>query len=227
MGPEIGLRRQPLGEGVGVEVVPRDRLDRHHDLVAGARRGVGDGVDGGHRQVGMARDDRLDRAGGEVLRVHPQPVSVPAGEVEEPLGIHVAEVARPVPAAAQPFLLGVRALVVALEAAPSTAVDDLADGGAGVEETSLAVELGRWALLVGLGADHGEVDAVDGLAQRALGHAEHRVDGRSALARPVALNEVAPEAFAEAVAVAHRGLGAEGARQRVVAVVGRSGVARM
>ena len=223
LGAEIGLRREPLGEGVGIEVLPRDRLEGHHDLVARARRGVGDGVDGGHRQVGMARDDRLDRAGGEVLRIDAQPVSRPAGEVEEPVGVDVAEVPRPVPAAAQALLLGVVAPVVALEAAATAAVDHLADGGPCVEEAPLVVELRRRALLARLGADDGQVDAVDRLAQRSLGHPEDRVDGRAALALAVALNEVAPEAGAEAVAVADRRLGAEGALQRVVGVVGPLG----
>src|SRR6202034_3546838 len=160
---------------------------------------------------------------GEVLGVDPQPVPGPPGEVEEPVRVDVAEVARPVPAAAQALLLGVGALVVALETAASAAVDDLADGLACVEQPPLAVELRRRALLAGLGADDGEVDAADRLAQRALGHAEDRVDRGAPLALAVALNEVAAEARPEAVAVAHRGLGAEGALQRVLTVVGSLG----
>src|ERR1700722_13939787 len=171
----------------------------------------------------MARNDGLDRAGGEVLRVDAPPVTVPAGEVEEAVGVDVAEVARPVPALAQSFLLGIRPLVVPLEAAPAAAVDDLADGCPCVEEAPLGVELRPRALLSGLGAHDGEVDTVDRFAERALRHADHGVDGCAALAGPVPLYEVAAEPLAEAVAVAHRGFGAEGALQRVVGIVGPLG----
>ena len=91
-------------------------------------------------------------------------------------------------------LVRVLAPVVALELARAAAVDELADGRAGVEQPALGVEFGRRALLARLGADDGQVDPVDRLAQRALGHAEHGVDGGTALALAVALDEVAPEA---------------------------------
>ena len=92
-----------------------------------------------------------------------------------------------------------------------------------VEEPPLVVEHGGRAGLARVGADHRQVDRVDRPAQRALGHAEHRVDRRTALALSVALDEVAPEALAEAVPVAHGGLRPEGTLERVVGVVGSFG----
>ena len=93
----------------------------------------GTGYDRHDREVGVAREDRLDRTGREVLRVDAEPVAGPTGEVEEAVAVDVPEVPGPVPAAPQPFLLGVVAPVVPLELAAPAAVDDLADGLARVE----------------------------------------------------------------------------------------------
>ena len=114
-------------------------------------------------------------------------------------------------------------MVIALEAAPPAAVHDLADGGPRVEQPPFRVDLGRRALLTGLGAHDGQVHAANRLADRALGHTEHRVHGGAALALAVALDQEAAKPLAEAVAVAHRRLGAECALQRVVSVVGSLG----
>ena len=90
----------------------------------------------------MALDDAFDRPGGEVLGVDPQPVPAAAGEVEVAGLVAVAEVAGPVPVVVDPLGVAVGVLVVALEAPPSGAVHDLADGVAGVDEPTALVEAG-------------------------------------------------------------------------------------
>lgn len=99
----------------GVErrvVVQHERRD---ERVADAF--VGDGVHRDAADVGMAQEDAFDRCGREVLAVHAQPVAPAAGVVEEPVGVEVAEVARPVPAVAHPLRRRGLVVVVARELA--------------------------------------------------------------------------------------------------------------
>ncbi len=125
-----------------------------HHLVADDR--VGHGVDRGQHHVGVALEDLLDRGGGEVLAVDPQPVVVPAPEVEEVVLVPVGEVPGPVPAVAHPGRLGLGVAPVALEPGRPGGVDHLADGLLGVEQPSLGVEHRPRALLAGVGIDdHG------------------------------------------------------------------------
>ena len=88
---------------------------------------VGHRVHGHRSNVGVTTDDRLDRRSCEVLAVHPQPFVAAAGEVEPAVAISVGEVARPVPAVAEPGLGGFFILVVALEPAGGLGLDDLPD----------------------------------------------------------------------------------------------------
>ena len=85
----------------GVERGAVVELDRDHHPVADrdrrARR-----TPRADRTSGWRGDDRLDRRGGEVLAVDAQPLVRPAGEVEPAVGVAVGEVARPVPAVAEP-----------------------------------------------------------------------------------------------------------------------------
>ena len=74
------------------------QLHRRHHLVTAA--GVGHGVDRRGGDVGVAFEDPLHGGGGEVLRVHPQPVAAAAREVEVARLVAVSEVAGPVPAVA-------------------------------------------------------------------------------------------------------------------------------
>ena len=71
--------------------------------------------------------------------------------------------------------------------------------------------------------DHGEVHAGAGTSEGPLGHAPGRVERRPALALAVPLDQDAAEPPGEPLPVAQGGLGAEGAAQRVVGVVGPLG----
>ena len=93
-GPRSGWPRRNSSKAAGSKVAPLAELQGHHDAVAD--RVVGDGVDGDRPHVGVAGDDRLHRAGGEVLAVDPQPFVRPAGEVEPAVGVAIGEVAGPV-----------------------------------------------------------------------------------------------------------------------------------
>ncbi len=111
--PEVGLLGQEGGEPGAVEAAGPGH-DRGHDLVA--HHLVGHGVDGHLADVGVAGQDALDRRGGEVLAVDPQPLEAPAGEVDEAVGVEVGEVAGPVDAVPDPLPVGLVVGVVALEA---------------------------------------------------------------------------------------------------------------
>ena len=100
LGAEVRLFGEERIQRRGVEARGRGD-DRGHHLVADDL--VGDRVDRDLADPGVPSEDALDGGGGEVLAVDPQPVVAPAGEVEEPLGVAIAEVAGPVPAVAGGF----------------------------------------------------------------------------------------------------------------------------
>ena len=111
---EVALSAEELVELLGVESQTGLELQRDHHLVTDiARRHC---VDGHEDNAGEAADDALDWRGREVLTVDAQPVVVASGEVEPPVGVEVAEVARPIPAVASPQGFRFLVLVVALEA---------------------------------------------------------------------------------------------------------------
>ena len=93
-GPRSGwaARKAPNGR---VKRARIRHLHRRHHLVA--RDGVRHAVYGDAGGRAPTVEDALDRAGGEVFSVDPQPVGGPTGEVHPAVGIAVAEVAGPVP----------------------------------------------------------------------------------------------------------------------------------
>src|SRR5262249_61022999 len=111
---------------------------------------VGDRIDGGCGHAGEAAQDLLDGGGGEVLRVHAQPVGRAPGEPVEAVLVAVAEVAGPEVAVSQSVLAGPRVVVVALEASRGGAGNDLADRLPGVDHHAAASKA-RWR------ADPGQV----------------------------------------------------------------------
>ena len=210
---------QEGGEGLRVEPGPGPELDGRHDPVT--HHGVGHGVDGGQEHVGVAGQDALDRGGREVLPVDPQPLEVPAREVEEPGVVPIGEVARPVHAVPHPGRRGVVVVPVALEPGSSQLVDQLADGLARVQQPPLVVEAGRRALQPRVGVEHDR--SLGGHAQgagRSGGRAQHR---GPALGRAVVVDHGAAEAAGEAVDVGLHRLVAEHETQRVLGVVGPLG----
>src|SRR5438105_1021623 len=66
-GTQVWLGVDPAGEALGIEGRAVALDEGGHHLVP--RLVVGDAIDGSHDDVGMARDGRLDRSGGEVLAV--------------------------------------------------------------------------------------------------------------------------------------------------------------
>ena len=210
VGEEGGERRRVEGWSAGGD------LEGGHDLVSDVL--VGDGEDGGQDDVWMPAEDALDRGGGEVLAVDPDPVVIPPGEVQEPRRVPVGEVAGPVPTIAESGLHGAIIGPVALEARATGLRDQLADAGVGVEQTSRLVELGHQALLEILWVEHhGPLKrcATEGTLGRISGP-RHR---GPALGRSVGIVHRAPEPVGEPVDVVDGGLVAEAGPQRGVGVV--------
>ena len=216
LGAQVGLAGQEGGEPRRVEVGAGPEQQGGHHLVA--HPGVGHGVDGGQHHVGVAGEDGLDRGGGEVLAVHPEPVVVAAGEVEEVVGVPVAEVTGPVPAVADPGGVGVVVAPVALESGPARLADHLADGLVGVEQPAVLVEDPPRALLAGLRVEDDR--AGEGPAQRPSRGVRRAGDGRPALGGAVGVLDGAAEPLGEPGHVGLGGLVAECPAQRVVGIVG-------
>src|ERR1019366_3248561 len=126
LGAEVVLVGQELREGDGIEAGSGDELQGEHHLIAGAR--VGNGIDSGGDDTGKAGHDAFYGSGGEILPVDAQPVRRPAGGVEKPRLVAVAEVTGPEPTPPGPFGVGLFVGVVALEAPGAIAADDLPDG---------------------------------------------------------------------------------------------------
>ncbi len=122
--------------------------------------------------------------------------------------------------------LGVGLLVgvIALERRQPVPTDDLADGIGGVQQPVLGIEVGSGALEAGVGIEDDDVQALGRPTQGIEGHAAERLDDHAALARAVALHDVATEATSELLAVAGRRLRAETPAQLVVAVLRRLGL---
>ena len=139
-GERSGCSSSHRAKSSGSKLVPSLGYEGGHHLVAG--EDVGNPVDRSEEDVGMAGDHRVDRTGGEVLAVDPQPVGGAAREVDPAVGIDVTEVAAPVPAAARRRSHGLFVLVVALERADTGGVDDLAHAHICVDEPAVGVELG-------------------------------------------------------------------------------------
>ena len=205
--PRSPWAARKAGRSVAVEPVESGaQLHGRHDLVAHDR--IGHGVDGGQGDVGMALQDPLDRRRGEVLAVHPQPVVVAPGEIEEPVLVPVGQVAGPVPALAQAGPLRLLVAPVALEAGAAALRDELADGLLRIEETTPVVEAGRRALLAGGGVeDDGSLGCDAQGARGRVGRADHR---GAALGRPVGIGDHDIEALGESGDVVDRALVAEG-----------------
>ena len=192
---------------------------RGHDLVAHHR--VRYGVDRGQDHIRVTLEDLLHRSRSEVLPIDPQPVVVPAAEVEEVVGVPVGQVAGPVPAVLDPGRLGVGVAPVALEPGPSRFADHLADGLLGIEEAPVLVEYGPWALLAGVGVD--DLGARHGPAQGPSGGIGRALHSGPALGRAVGILDGAGEPLGES---SHIGLGrlvAEASPQGVLGVVGMLG----
>ena len=146
--PEIGLSIEEIVEGRRVEFGADLQLESHHDPVPD--RVIRYRVDGQRPDVGMTGDDRLDRRGGEVLAIDPEPFIGSPREVEPAVGVPVGEVARPVPTLAKALLRRLLVLVVALEPRRRLRFDDLADGLLQVVRPPVGAERDRRALLVGV-----------------------------------------------------------------------------
>ena len=165
--PRSGCSARKVAKPSGSKPAPARDLERHHHLVAGAA--VGHRVHGHAVDRLVALQDPLDRCGGEVLAVDPEPVAGPAGEVEDAVLVPVPEVAGPVPAVAGALGLGLGVVVVALEPVAEVAADQLADRLAGVQQPAVLVEARPRALHPRLGVDHRDVVAVGGDAERTGG----------------------------------------------------------
>ena len=145
----------------------------------------------------MARQHRLDRPGREVLRVDPQPVAACArrsrrsrprrrsrGRPSSTSRRAGGRPRRPRAGSSPRSLPRPLRLTISPMASPALSSRPSASNSAGGHSSPVSGLIDR------------QVDPVDRLAQRPLGHAEHRVDRRAALALAVALDEVAPEALA-------------------------------
>src|SRR5262249_18299381 len=113
-------------------------------------------------------------------------------------------------------------VVVPLEPGVTVATYQLADRLVAVHEPAVVVELRRAALFAGLRVHDDDVGALPRprLAERLLGTTRHAHNGNHALAPPVVLDQPAPEAGLEALAVQRRGLGPEPEPEAVVVILG-------
>src|SRR5260370_8169997 len=96
-------------------------LQSDQPLVAGLFGGHG--INRVEDDTRIARDDALDRSGGEVLAVDAQPLVVAAGEVEPAVRVAGAEIARPIPTLAAALCVGFFVLVLPLETARRSPFD--------------------------------------------------------------------------------------------------------
>ena len=188
---------------------------RRHQLVAHPR--VRHGVHRDPADVGVPQQDPLHGGGGEVLAVHPQPVTGAAGVVGEAVGVEVGQVAAPVHPVAHPLGGGRLVVVVAGELPRAGRVHQLADRRVEVEHLAVRAELGRWALRAGVGVQH--LHTVERPAQGAGGSALDPGDDDGVLRRAEAVVDPAAEALRERRDVLLVGLVAERQAQRVVGVV--------
>ena len=158
-----GSRRNSSNAAGSKVAPPRSSRADHHPV---ADRIVGHGVDRDRAHVGVAGDDRLDRAGGEVLAVDPQPVVRPAGEEQPAVGVAVGEVARPVGAVAEALAGWPPRCGSSPRSPTSAAVSTISPTASSRFVTRpLVVEDGAGALLAGLGVEH--LHRVVGDAERA------------------------------------------------------------
>ena len=160
--------------------------------------GVGHGVDRREGDVGMPGQDPLDRAGGEVLPVDPQPVAVAPGEVEEARVVAVAEVAGPVHALARALLRSPRRCASSPRSSRRSRCSRSRRSlpSAFARRPSASNSRAR-TLLLRLGIE--DQRAGRGDAERAGGHARRARDRDAALGRAVAVDDLAAEALREAV----------------------------
>ena len=142
---EVRLAAEERVEGGRVEGRAVPQLQRRHHAIAD--RIVGHRVHRDRADVGVAADDRLHRAGREVLAVDPQPVVRPAGEEQPAVGVAVGEVTRPVGAVPEALVRRRLVAVVALEARRRLRLDDLADRLVEVRDPPVVVEDRPRALL--------------------------------------------------------------------------------
>src|SRR6185369_4032763 len=159
-----------------------------------------------------ALEDLLDGAREEVLAVDAKPFDVAPGEVDEAVGVAVAEVAGVVAAAARARRRGLVVLPVALEEAGRLDVHDLADRRLGVREPARVVEARDVALAAVLAQD---LHARAGAAERARGIVVAPRDRHADLARAVAVDDLAAEAARERVEILARSLVAVREPERV------------
>src|SRR5262249_27722676 len=173
-------------------------------------------VDDGEDDVGMTLQDVLDGPRQEVLALDPQPFHVTTGEVHVALLVAIPEIAGVETTAARPLGRRLRILVVALEEPCARRVDDLADGGLGVRETTLLVEASGGArppIVVE------NLDPRTGEAERSRRIAVVPRERDADLARAVSVDHAAAETACERVDVLPWRLVAVREPQRCVGVV--------
>jgi hypothetical protein len=146
----------------GSNVAPMAERQRRHRAIAGL--GVGHAVHRAEEHVGMALQDLLDGASEEVLAVDAEPLDVATREVDEAVGVAIAEIAGVVAATARARRRGLVVLPVAFEEAARLDVHDLTDRGLGVREPGRVVEARDVALAAVLAQD---LHARAGAAERA------------------------------------------------------------
>ena len=169
----------------------------------------------------MPLEDALDGCGGEVLPVDPQPVEVPAAEVEEVVLVAVGEIPGPVPPVADPGLFCLGVAPVPLESGPSGLADHLSDGRFGVEQAAVLVERRPRALLAGVGVE--DQGAGKRTAERPPGSVGCALDCCTPFGRSVGVLHRAAEPLDEPCHVGLGRLVSECPAQRVDGIVGELG----
>src|SRR5262249_33166778 len=164
----------------------------------------------------MALQDVLDGPRQEVLALDPQPFHVTTGEVHVALLVAIPEVAGVEVTAARALRRRLRVLVVALEQPRARRIDDLADGGLGVRETTVLVEASGGA---GPAIVVENLDPGTGEAERPRRIAVVPGERDADLARAVSVDHTAAETACERADVVPRRLVAVRESQRCVGVV--------
>ena len=210
-GPRSGWLAEELVERRRVEGGAVPQLERDHHPIAD--RIVGHGVHGDRADVGVAADDRLDRAGREVLAVDPQPLVRPAGEVQPAVGVAVGEVARPVGAVAEPLVRWPPRCGSSPRSPTPAAVSTISPTASSrfVTRPSSSKTAGGHSSPVSGSSTFTESSAVPSAPAR---HRRVAADDDHALGRAVAVPHVAAEAAGEVLDVVLRGLVADGQPQR-------------
>ena len=211
LGPRSGWSARNARNFSASNAAPSAEHQRRHHPVADGR--IGDRVHRDLDDVGVAHQDALDRRGAEVLAVDAHPVAESAREIGVAVLVPVGEVAAVVHAAAHPLGFGLGIVVVARETGlrPVALTNSpIMPGGHGSPVSTSTISTPS-------GSGPSEPSGVSGV----------RAIATPPSVEPKPSTTSTPNRSANRVEVARRTLVAVHEPQRVVGVVGRSGVARM